>query len=106
MRQRHPLPYIFIFLLVLTAATTACQAAASAGSVMSVDDYTYLTITMLDPTGMQFGTIMPKGGGTVTVTADGTRTSSGVQVIPNSPCTPAHMLVGGCLLYTSPSPRD
>ena len=87
--------HILMLILVLAAASTACQSAATAASGQAIDDFTSISITVLDPVALQFGAILPKGGGTVTVTADGMCTTTGVQVIENSPCTPAHLLVGG-----------
>src|SRR5678809_1717370 len=48
-------------------------------------------------------TLRPDIGGPITISPTAAATGIGVQYFPNLVCDPRP---GGCLLYTSPSPRD
>jgi len=83
-------------LLVGLALTARAAPAASSNTASATADIVApIAIINVDSTGLVFGQIVPTANGTVSVAPDGTRTSTGVQVIPSSPVTAARFQVTG-----------
>ena len=79
----------------LAFATQAARAASSTTATATADIIAPIAIINVDSTGLAFGLIVPTANGTVSVAPDGSRTSTGVQVIPSSPVTAARFQVTG-----------
>lgn len=73
----------------------AARAATSSSAGATADIVAPIAISNVDPTGLVFGQIVPTANGTVTIAPDGSRTSTGVQVVPSSLANAAHFQVTG-----------
>ena len=81
--------------LITVTGAQATVSGASATASATADIIAPIAIINISGSTLAFGQIVPVAAGTVTVATDGTRTFSGVQIVPASPTTAAQFQVTG-----------